>query len=83
MWVEPSAESPPQKINSGNRSQKLPKCRCQSSFARSNFNGFLYFVPNILSKIEGHRALLDLRVLLGPSALVLWIPLGLWGPLRP
>ena len=53
IWVEtlPSAQSPFQKLNFGNSSQKTRKSRYQIFFALSSFTGFLYFVPNILSKI--------------------------------
>ena len=53
IWVEtsPSAQSPFQKLNFGNSSQKTLKSRYQTFLSLSSFPGFLYFVPVILSEI--------------------------------
>ena len=45
------AQSPPQKLNLGNSRQNTRKSRYQTFLALSSFTGFLYFVPNILSRI--------------------------------
>ena len=47
----PGAQSPLQKLNFGNISQKTRKSRYQTFLARFSFTGFLYFAPNILSRI--------------------------------
>ena len=46
IWVE----SPFQKLNFGNSSGKIRKNRYQTFVVLSSFTGFLYFVPNILSR---------------------------------
>ena len=53
IWVETqlSAQSPFQKLNFGNSSQKTHKSRYQTFLVLSSFIGLLYFVPNILSRI--------------------------------
>ena len=53
IWVEtyPSAHSLFQKLNSVNSSQKTRKSRYQTFLGLSSFTRFLYFVPNILSRI--------------------------------
>ena len=53
IWVETlsSAQSPFQKLNFGNSSQKTRKSRYQTFLVLSSYTGFLYFVPNILSRI--------------------------------
>ena len=45
------AQSPFQKLNSGNSSQKTSKSKHQTFLALCSFNEFLYFIPNILSGI--------------------------------
>ena len=40
-----------QKLNFGNSSQKRCKSRYQTFLFLSSFTGFLYFIPNILSRI--------------------------------
>ena len=52
-------QSPFQKLNSGNNSQKVWKNKYQSFLVISNFTGFLYFVPNILSGIVGWNKTFD------------------------
>ena len=53
MWVEmqPSANSSIQKLNADNSCQKTRKIRYYIFEVLSNFTVFLYFVPNILSRI--------------------------------
>ena len=53
VWVEtqPSVQFSFQKLNFDNNRQKSRTIREQIFEALSNFNGFLYFVPNILSRI--------------------------------
>ena len=53
IWVktQPSAQSPFQKLNFGNSSQKCRKNRYQAVLFLSSFTGSLYPVPNTLSKI--------------------------------
>ena len=55
VWVETysSTQSPFQKLNLGNSSRKTRKSRYQTFLDLSSFTGFLYFVPNILSRIVG------------------------------
>ena len=50
MVKEPSAQSHFQKLNFGNSSQKIAKNRYQSLVVLSNITGFVYFIPNVLSK---------------------------------
>ena len=50
--METSAQSPFQKLNYGN-SIKKRKSKYQTFLFLSSFTGFLYFVPNILSRIVG------------------------------
>ena len=54
IWVRiwPSAQSPFEKLNSGNSSQKTHKSRYQSFLVLFSLTGFLYFVSNILSRIK-------------------------------
>ena len=49
--VEPNAQSPLHKTNSGNSSEKTRKSRYQTFVALSSFAGFFYFAPNILQRI--------------------------------
>ena len=49
--TEPSTQSPFQKLDFGNSSQKTRKIRYQTFLFLSGFTGFLYFVPNILPRI--------------------------------
>ena len=51
METEPSAQSPFQQLNVGNSSLKARKSRYQTFLDPSSFTGFLYFVPNILTRI--------------------------------
>ena len=53
IWVvtQASAQSPFHKLNFGSGSQKTRKNRYQTFLVLSSFTGFLYFVPNILSRI--------------------------------
>ena len=51
MWRQPSVRSHFQKLNFGNSSPKAPKSKYQTFLDLSSFTGFLYLVPNILSKI--------------------------------
>ena len=53
MWMEtpPSVQSSFQKLNFDNDCQKMRKIREQIFEALSSFTGFLYFAPNILSRI--------------------------------
>ena len=54
MWVETQASAQPsfQKLNMDNSCQKTPKIRYYYIFeVLSNFTVFLYFGPNILSRI--------------------------------
>ena len=53
VWVEtyPSAQSPFKKLDFGNSSQNPCKRRYQIFLVLSNFTGFFYFVPNVLSRI--------------------------------
>ena len=54
MWVETQASAQPsfQKLNMDNSCQKTPKIRYYYIFeVLSNFTVFLYFEPNILSRI--------------------------------
>ena len=51
MNTEPGAQSPFQKSNFRNGGQNLRKSRSQSFLVLSNFTLFLYFVPNILSRM--------------------------------
>ena len=53
MWMEaqPSAQSSFQKLNVDNSCQKTHKIRYYIFEVLSNFTVFLYFVPNILSRI--------------------------------
>ena len=51
METQPSVQSPFQKLNFGNNSEKVSKSRHQSFFVLSKFTGFLYFVPKILFRI--------------------------------
>ena len=51
IWVQPSTQSPFQKLNFGNSSQKVRKSWYQTFLFLSSFTGFLYFVPNILPRI--------------------------------
>ena len=51
--MEPSAQSPFQKLNFGSSSQKTCKSRYQTFLVLSNFTGFLYFVLNVLPWVEG------------------------------
>ena len=53
IWVEPSAQSPFQKLNFGSSSQKTCKSRYQTFLVLPSFTGFVYFVPNILPRIVG------------------------------
>ena len=46
-----STQSPYQKLNIGNTSQKTRKSRYQTFPLQSSFTGFLCFVPNILPRI--------------------------------
>ena len=55
METEPSALSASKKLNFGNSSQKIRKSRYRSFVVLFNITGFLYFVPNIVSKIEGSK----------------------------
>ena len=61
VWLEtkPKAQSPFQKSNSFNSSQKEQKNRYQSFLVLSNFTGFVYSVPNITSRIVGWNKTLD------------------------
>ena len=54
IWVgiEPSAQSPFQKLSFGNSSQKTHKSRFQIFLVLFSLTGFLYFVSNILSRIK-------------------------------
>ena len=54
IWVgiELSAQSPFQKLNFGNSSQKTQKSRFQIFLVLFSLTGFLYFVSNILSRIK-------------------------------
>ena len=54
MWVEtkPSVQFSLQKSNFGNGSHKVSKNRYHCSLDLSNFAGFPYFVPNILTKTK-------------------------------
>ena len=54
--TEPSAQFLSQKLNFCNSSQKIRQSRYQSFVVLSNYIWFLYFIPNILSKI---RIILD------------------------
>ena len=53
IWVQtlPSAQSPFQKLNIGNSSQKTRKSRYQTFLTLCNFTGILRFVPSVLSRI--------------------------------
>ena len=51
METWPSAQSPLQKLNSDNSSQKTRKSRYQNFLALSTFTRFLYFAPKILPRI--------------------------------
>ena len=53
IWVEiwPSAQPPLEKLNFGNTSQKKHGKVEITFLVHSSFTGFLYFVPNILSRI--------------------------------
>ena len=53
IWVErqSSAQSSLRKLNFDKSSQKTHKIRYQIFVVLSNFAVFLYFVPNILSRI--------------------------------
>ena len=53
VWVEmqPSAQSSFHELNFDNSCQKTHKIRKQIFEVLSNFTGFLYFMPNILSRI--------------------------------
>ena len=51
--TQPSAQSPFQKLKFGNSSPKTRKSRGQFFLELSSFTGFLYLVPNILSRIVG------------------------------
>ena len=63
-WVETSAQSPFQKSNFGNNSQKTCKSRYQNFLVLSSCTWFLYFVPNILSRnVETETLLSDLAVI--------------------
>ena len=44
-------QSPLQKLNFGISSQKVVKNRYESFLVLSNFFGYCYFLPNILSKM--------------------------------
>ena len=50
METLPSARYPFQKLNFGNSSHKTRKSRYQNFLVLSSFTGFIYFIPNILSK---------------------------------
>ena len=52
IWVKTklSAQSPFQKLNFGNSSQKTRKKIYQTFLFQSSFTGFLYFLPNILPR---------------------------------
>ena len=54
-WRQSNVQSPFQKSNFGNSSQKTCKSRNQTFPDQSNFTVFLYFVPYILeSSIHSH-----------------------------
>ena len=53
--MEPSVQSPLQKLKFGSISQKTRKSKYQSSLALFNFTRFLNLVPNILPGILGSR----------------------------
>ena len=55
METWPSAQYLFQKLNFGNSSQKARKSRYQNFLVLSSFTGFIYFIPNILSKIVVFR----------------------------
>ena len=48
---QPSAQCPFEKLNFGKRSKKTRESRYKTFLVLSIFTGFLYFVPNILSRI--------------------------------
>ena len=54
METQPSVQSSFQKLNFDNNCQKTRKIREQIFEPLSKFTGFLYFVPNILSRIVDH-----------------------------
>ena len=64
MWVEtqPSAQSSFQKLNVDNSCQKTCKIIYYIFEVLSNFAGFLYFLPNILSRIAvtGQKSLVTI-----------------------
>ena len=51
METLPSAQSPPQKLNSGSSSQKARKSRCQTFLALSSLTGPLHPAPNTPPRI--------------------------------
>ena len=66
IWVEtqPSAQSPFKKLNFTNSSPKSRKNGYQTFLDLSSFTGFLYLVPNFLSRI------LDTKFQLTPTVLI-------------
>ena len=67
IWVEtyPSAQSPLQKLNFGNSSQKARKSRYQAFLALCSFTGFLYLIPNALPRLVGLKFSIPLKKLKG------------------
>ena len=53
MGTQPSVQSPFQKSKFCNSSHKVRKSRNQTLLLLSNITGFLYFIPNISSRIAG------------------------------
>ena len=64
IWVETqhSAQTPFQKLNSVNSSQKRRKSRYQTFLVLSRFTGFLHFARNILSMIVGRKMCVGMGV---------------------
>ena len=57
--LRPSSQSLFLKLNFGNSSKKRRNKRYQTFLDLSNFTEFLYFVPNVLSRIVGSKKWLD------------------------
>ena len=56
METEPRVQSSSRKLNFSKNGQKVRKSKYQSLVALFNFTTFLYFLPNILSKIVDFKA---------------------------
>ena len=71
--TQPSAQSSFQKLNFGNSSEKTRKNRYQTFLVLSSFTRFLYFAPNILSRIFLSNQSFGLNSAQSPSSLNFFI----------